>query len=119
MGREPNRCRGLRLWIADADQSGHGAQVGGVAIWAQDERLAEVRVVEAFTRWDAEQSFAREEIDAEDARLSTAPFMTLDFAEYAIWREERDDSKAPSGCMVAQENELTEQIVISVSGASR
>lgn len=37
---------------------------------------------------DLQEAATREEVDAEDARLSTAPFMTEDFAEYAVWRRE-------------------------------
>jgi hypothetical protein len=37
---------------------------------------------------DIAEAPTREEVDAEDARLSTAPFMTEDFAEYAVWRRE-------------------------------
>ena len=37
---------------------------------------------------DIQEAPTREEIDAEDALQSTAPFMTEDFAEYAVWRRE-------------------------------
>ena len=85
-----------------------------VSVWL------DAQSVDQTMRADRAEAPSADEVAAEDARQYPITFFsTLVFAEYAKWREERDASKAPSACLVAPENELTEQIVISASGASR
>ena len=50
--------------------------------------MVDIQNVDQAMRADIAEAPTREEVDAEDARQSTAPFMTEDFAEYAVWRRE-------------------------------
>jgi hypothetical protein len=95
------------------------------ADWSDSEAVTDdvwfdTQSVDQTVRADIAEAPSDEEVAAEVARYFSHPvFMTLVYAEYDAWRNERDVSKVPSAGPVAKENEVTEQVVISVSGASR